>query len=352
MNHQAANGMRLIELRANETARSFVQVRQRMDRREFGRKLAAVGGMFGLATVGCADATALEIVDAHQHLWDRQKLRLDWIAAKSPLDRNFLHAEYQAATARLNVVQAVYMEVAVDGSQHDLEATTVIDWCRTKAGVTVAGVISGRPESDDFGPYIRKYRNSPYIKGVRRLLQGADTPAGHAVQGTFIRNVQLLGELGMSFDICLPSSRLPEAIRLADACPGTTLILDHCGCPDIGSGDLRQWTRDLRDLAKRGHVACKVSGIVTACGKRGWSQEVLAPVVQTVLDAFGPDRVLFASDWPVCTLTASLREWVVCLQAIVAERSLAERKKLFAENARRIYRVPSPTIARAGGNGG
>lgn len=281
----------------------------------------------------------LDIVDTHQHLWDLKRFRLPWIEKGSILDRDFMHAEYAKATAGLNVVQAVYMEVDVDPSQQTAEADAVIEWCKSRDGVTVAGVISGRPERDDFKDYITKFRDGKYVKGIRRLLQHVDTPAGHAASANFVRGVRLLGELGMSFDICIPASRLDDAVKLIDDCPGTNFILDHCGCANVAEKDQSHWRRNIDAIAKRKNVDCKVSGIVTSTPRERLDAEGLAPTVNHVLDAFGPDRVIFAGDWPVCTLAASLAQWVGWLKDIVANRSEADRRKLFADNARRVYRL-------------
>jgi predicted TIM-barrel fold metal-dependent hydrolase len=132
---------------------------------------------------------------------------------------------------------------------------------------------------------------------------------------------------------------LPDAGKLVDACPDTRFVLDHCGNADVTSKDRTAWKRDIADLAKRKQIICKVSGfIVTAKGIK-WTPEDLAPIVNHVLDSFGPDRVMFAGDWPVCTQAATLAQWIEALRTIVHDRKEEEQKKLFHDNAEKFYRL-------------
>jgi predicted TIM-barrel fold metal-dependent hydrolase len=206
----------------------------------------------------------------------------------------------------------------------------------------VAGVVSGRPAAEKFRAYAEQFKGSRYIKGVRQVLHGAGTPLGYSLEPGFIRGIQLLGELGLRFDLCMRPMELTDAGKLIDACPHTQFILDHCGNPQVHGPDGKppdrtQWQRDLSALAKRSNLLCKVSGIVNTARKGAWSAADLAPIVNHVLDAFGPGRVLFASDWPVCTTVATLAEWVAALKEVVRERAEEHQRKLFHDNAVRAY---------------
>jgi predicted TIM-barrel fold metal-dependent hydrolase len=202
-----------------------------------------------------------------------------------------------------------------------------------------AAVISGRPASDGFGDYVRRYRDSAYIKGVRQVLHTDDTPAGYCLDPKFVRGVRLLGELGMSFDLCMRPAELADGVQLIDACPETRFVLDHCGNARVPDKDRSQWRRDLAAVVRRKHAICKVSGIVASAKPGAWTADDLAPIVRHVLAEFGPDRVVFGGDWPVCTLAASFKEWVEALKAIVHERPVEEQRKLFHDNAVRFYRL-------------
>jgi predicted TIM-barrel fold metal-dependent hydrolase len=153
----------------------------------------------------------------------------------------------------------------------------------------------------------------------------------------FIRSVRLLGERGMSFDLCMRSGELLDGAKLIDACPDTRFILDHCGNANVQVKERAQWQRDMAAVAKRKQVMCKVSGIVASAKPGAWTADDLAPIINHTLEVFGPDRVMFGGDWPVCTLAATYRQWVEALKSIVRSRSEPEQRKLLHDNAVRFY---------------
>jgi L-fuconolactonase len=310
-----------------------------LDRRTFLAASAALAAPLAHAAEG--RGPVIPIVDTHQHLWDLKKFRLNWIKKGSVLDRSYVSSDYADAVKGLNVIQAVYMEVDVDPSQQVAEAEHLIALCKKGGTPTRAAVISGRPISDSFAKYVRQFKDSPHIKGVRQVLHGPDTKAGYCLQKSFVRGVRLLGEMGMSFDLCMRPGELPDATKLIDECPDTRFILDHCGNADLKNHE--QWKKDIADLAKRKNVVGKVSGIVASATPGKWTADDLAPVIKHTLAVFGPDRVMFGGDWPVCLLAATYAGWVKALKEIVADRKLAEQRKLFADNAIKFYGLtPAP----------
>jgi L-fuconolactonase len=281
----------------------------------------------------------LPIVDTHQHLWDLTIFRLPWLKDNPKLARSFVMRDYLEATAGLNVVKSIYMEVDVEPSQQPAEADHVLEICRRGDTPMAAAVISGRPASEGFRDYLARYKGSPYLKGVRQVLHGAETPPGTCLGEDFVRGIRLLGELGLSFDLCMRSAELRDAATLIDACPDTRFILDHCGNASVRARDLSGWRADIAALARRTNVVCKVSGIVASAAPGPWTADDLAPIVNHVLDTFGPDRVMFGGDWPVCTMAATYRQWVEALKAIVRDRSEPDQRKLFHDNAVAFYRL-------------
>lgn len=295
----------------------------------------------------------IPIIDTHQHLWDLSKFKLPWVDGSPAINRSYLQSDYAEATAGLQVVKAVYMEVDVDPSQQVAEALYIIDQCKRPDTPTAGAVISGRPASADFAAYIGQFKGNPYIKGVRQVLHVPETPAGYCLQPTFVKNIQLLGDMGLSFDLCLRPSELRDAVKLVDQCPDTRFIVDHCGNADPNiiadasdqlhdpanpfSHSRRQWLDDMQALANRPNVICKISGIIARVIPGQWSAATLAPTVNHCLDLFGPNRVVFGGDWPVCTLGASYREWVTALREIIADRSETDQRKLLHDNAERFY---------------
>ncbi|HLJ94879.1 MAG TPA: amidohydrolase family protein [Gemmataceae bacterium] len=279
----------------------------------------------------------IPIVDTHQHLWDLTRFRLPWNKAGSPLARNFLMVDYLNATAGLNIIKAIYMEVDVEPEQQTAEAQYILDICQRGKGPTVAAVISGRPASDGFRKYLDQFKGNRYIRGVRQVLHNPEVPAGYCLNADFIKGIRLLGERGMSFDICVRPGELTDAAKLVAACPDTRFILDHCGNANVQATDHAQWKRDMATVASHKNVVGKVSGIVVSAKRGAWTEADLAPLVNHTLDVFGPDRVMFGGDWPVCTMTATYKQWVEALKNIVHHRTEQEQRKLFHDNAMQFY---------------
>jgi L-fuconolactonase len=280
----------------------------------------------------------LPVVDTHQHLWDLSKFRLPWLEEGYPLTKSYVMEDYLRETAGLNVVKTIYMEVDVVPEQHVAEAEYVMDLCERDDNPMVGAVIGGRPASAEFGAYLDRFRDRPSIKGVRQVLHGG-TPRGYCLTPEFVAGVRLLGERGLRFDICLPPEELADGAKLAALCPETAFVLDHCGNAPVYTDDRSQWARDIAEVAKQGNVVCKISGVIAQAKPGEWKPDDLAPIVTHCAEVFGPDRVIFASDWPVCTLAATFQEWLEALQTIVADWPEADRRKLFAENAVRFYQL-------------
>lgn len=313
-----------------------------MNRREF---LATSAAAAGAALTRAEDRAVFPVVDTHQHLWDLGKFRLPWLADNPSLKRDYLMKDYLAATADLGkvgdlpakVTKTVYMEVDVDPEQQTAEADYVIDICKRGDTPMKAAVISGRPASDGFKAYISRYKDSPYIKGVRQVLHGKGTPAGYCLDKQFMKGVQLLGELGMSFDICIRPGELEDAAKLIRDCPDTRFILDHCGNANVQEKDRSKWKEGLFKVAVRSNVVCKVSGIVASAAPGKWKPDDLAPIVNHVRESFGYGRVMFGGDWPVCTLAATYKQWFEALATIVRSWPAEEQRKLFCDNAVKFY---------------
>lgn len=291
-----------------------------------------------------AQRQPMPIVDTHQHLWDLSKLRLPWLKSAEELNRSYLMQDYLQAAKGLGVAKTVYMEVDVAVDQQRAEAEYVIDLCRRRDNPMVAAVIGGRPAADNFRAYITRFKDSPYVKGVRHILHGPQLCRDRK----FVEGVRLLGRLGMSFDLCMPPNHLAAGAELVGQCPDTRFILDHCGNADpkafrTGAGqaggghDPDQWRRDIGRLARRKNIVCKISGIVAEADKATWTAADLAPIINHCIEAFGPNRVMFASDWPVCTTVATLAQWVGALKEVIRRQSKIQQRKLLHDNAVRFY---------------
>jgi predicted TIM-barrel fold metal-dependent hydrolase len=198
-------------------------------------------------------------------------------------------------------------------------------------------VACARPENKDFPAHLKKIAGHPRLKGIRRILH---TEPDHLAQGaTFIENVASLADYGLSFDICVLARQLPIAIHLVSHCPQITFILDHCGVPQVKEKILDPWRSHIAELATFQNVFCKISGLVAYSDRQTWTAEDLRPYVEHVIACFGWDRVMFGSDWPVCTLAATFQQWLDALRFLTQDAGAANQQKLFHDNAVRVYRL-------------
>jgi predicted TIM-barrel fold metal-dependent hydrolase len=279
----------------------------------------------------------MQIVDTHQHLWDLDLFRYSWLSSFPVLNRSFRMENYVDAANGLNVVKSVHLEADVDEPYMLDEARHLLALADHTDNPLEGVVAGGRPESTGFKAYLDKIIGHPKLKGIRRVLHTQPDEVGKGK--LFIENVAALSNYGLSFDICVAARQLPIAIDLVSHCPGVTFILDHCGVPQVKERVLDPWRMDIAKIARFPNVVCKVSGLVAYADPKQWTREDLRPYVDHVLTCFGWDRVMFGSDWPVCTLSASYRQWVEALQSLTRSAGETNQKKLFHNNAVRVYRL-------------
>lgn len=281
----------------------------------------------------------MQIVDTHQHLWDLDQLPYSWTVNQPKLSRSFRMSDYLEATAGIEIVKSVHVEADVDEAFIPDETRYILKLSERDDNPLSGVVAAARPEYDNFREYIQTFAKHPTLKGIRRLLQSV--PDELSTTTTFSENIRSLEEFGLSFDICIRDHQLPLAIRLVKECPNVSFILDHCGNPDIKNRNYDLWRERILELADLPNVVSKVSGIIVNTDLENWSVEDLRPAVEHIIVSFGWDRVMFGSDWPVCTLAASYRQWFDALNFLVKDASEEHRRKLFKENAERVYRLNS-----------
>lgn len=278
----------------------------------------------------------VHLIDTHQHLLYRDRLRYAWSESLPALaGQDFTVADYQQLTAGHDIAASIFMEV--DAGDYRDETRFIAELAADPAN-RLAGIISScRPEIDEgFDAWLEECSNLPVV-GYRRILH--EVPDDVSRSETFRKNVRKMGRAGKVFDMVYRADQLAIARELATACDGMSLVLDHCGVPDIAGGEMDGWKKAVTDLAALPHVNAKLSGVLAYCTPGTASLETIRPYVDHVIDSFGPDRLVWGSDWPVVNLTSALPDWIVIFRQLIAGFSPDEQAAICNGNAQRIYGV-------------
>ncbi|NGO62048.1 amidohydrolase family protein [Rhizobium daejeonense] len=276
------------------------------------------------------------IVDTHLHLIYRGQLSYPWLAGVPPLDADFTYDTYLHEARRLGISATLHMEV--DVAEGDIEAeTAMIERLAATDGSQLAGAIAAcRPESADFPAYLERVLGNRFVRGFRRVLHVM--PDDFSEGALFRENIRRLSGTGLVFDICVLPHQLEKAAALADLAPDVSFVLDHCGIPDIKSGGFDVWKGPMAEIARRPNVTVKLSGL-PAYGAENWTLEDLKPYFTHVAENFGFDRMVWGSDWPVCTLGGGLSTWVGATHALLSGVSLEEKARVLSRNALKLWSI-------------
>jgi L-fuconolactonase len=283
--------------------------------------------------------------DAHHHLWELARRPQPWLDGPEmdAIRRDFTLADLAPQAKAAGIGRTVLVQVlpslaetaeflALAGEQ-DLVAG-VVGW----ADLTCAAVAETLAA-------LRSGPGGANLAGIRHLVQGEPDP-GWLARPDVRRGLRAVADAGLVYDLLTLPRQLPAAIEAARALPGLTFVLDHLSKPPIASGALQPWATLVRELAALPNVSCKLSGMVTEAGRPGWTVAGLRPYAEVILDAFGPSRVMFGSDWPVCLLAASYAEVVSAAQELAAGLDQDEQADVFGGTAARVYRLPEARSRR------
>jgi predicted TIM-barrel fold metal-dependent hydrolase len=279
----------------------------------------------------------LVIIDTHLHVIDQSALRYPWLSGAPALNRDFRYEEYAQEARRVGIANTLHMEV--DVASEDIEAETAyVGKLSREPGTLIVGAISAcRPEDGGFAAFLDRQKANSLVKGLRRVLHVV--PDDLSEGALFRENLKRIAGSGMTFDLCVLPRQMPQAIALVDLAPDVQFILDHCGVPDVKGDAQHPWREQMTEMAKRPNVVGKISGVVAYADPASWTVETLQPYVEHTIGAFGWDRVVWGSDWPVCTLGGGLSTWVAATHALTAGASGDEKAKLLSGNAKRIWRL-------------
>ena len=280
----------------------------------------------------------LSLLDTHQHLLYRNEASYSWTNDIPPLaENNFTLDDYKNLTKDLGVAGTLFMEAGADDDDYQKE-TRFVQTLADNSENNMIGLISSiRPEEDKgFDLWLNETIEMGVI-GYRRILH--IMPNELSQTKTFRNNVRKIGDAGKTFDLCFLPSQLRVAKELAQECDNTSLILNHCGVPTIANNELDPWRQDMENLSKIPNVTCKLSGLMAYCAPGTSSYETIEPYVDHVLKCFGPNRMVWGSDWPVVNLGKGLPEWIAVTRKILDKLSPNEAEAIANGTAQKIYKV-------------
>ncbi|WP_439681141.1 amidohydrolase family protein [Embleya sp. MST-111070] len=275
-------------------------------------------------------------IDSHQHVWDLSARAQDWITgpALAPLHRDFTLDDLRPQAAAAGVDATILVQtICVPEETPEFLALAAGD--PLPAGV-VGWTDLTSPAVSEVLAELRALPGGEHLVGIRHQVQGEADP-NWLLRPEVDRGLAAVGAAGLAYDLVLRPEQLPAAIEAARARPELTFVLDHLGKPPIRSRRPGTWAAELRALARLPNTVAKLSGLVTEADRHAWTLTDLRPAVSVALDAFGPQRLMFGSDWPVCTLAAGYEQVVGTTRELLADLSAHERDEVFGGTATRVY---------------
>lgn len=277
------------------------------------------------------------LIDAHQHFWQRGRFDDGWMDAPGMevLCQDHLPGHLEPALDAAGITATVAVQ-----TQHDIEETRwLLEVAREHP--RVAGVVGWVDlAADTCADQLRELQAHPELVGIRHVTQ--DEPDDDFImRPDVLRGLRLLADRGVPFDLLVYARQLRNAAPLAEALPELRIVVDHLGKPDVAGQGFAAWRDSFRAAARRPNVYCKLSGLVTEADWRTWTPADLRPYVQEALDAFGPRRCMFGSDWPVCRLAAEYAEVVGAMRAALGELSADDEERIFGGTAVEFYGLGS-----------
>jgi L-fuconolactonase len=272
------------------------------------------------------------IIDSHQHFWRYEAVRHAWITdAMALLKRDFMTEELEHEYD----VHGVDGSIAVQVDQSETETLFLLDLAeRSKR---IAGVVGWTDLcSPSLEERLRFFSGFKKLCGFRHIAQ-AEPDDRFLVRSDFMRGISRLREFGFTYDILVYPKQLPAAIELVSGFPEQRFVVDHMAKPEIRTGERAAWSGHIRAIGQNANVFCKVSGLVTEADWVCWKAEDFYPYLDVVFEAFGPERLMFGSDWPVCLLAASYGQVKQVVETYVNTYCSSRKERIFGGNAERFY---------------
>ncbi|MFJ8885790.1 amidohydrolase family protein [Streptomyces sp. NPDC102402] len=278
----------------------------------------------------------MTVVDSHHHVWDLSVRDQDWITGEelAPIRRTFTLADLEPE-ARAAGVAATVLVQTVTVAEETPELLALADGSTLVAGV-VGWTDLTAPDVADTLAALRALPGGGRLVGIRHQVQSEPDPEW-LLRPDVLRGLRAVAAEGLVYDLIVRPHQLPAAARAAALLPGLTFVLDHAGKPPVALGTTQPWADGLRALAAHPNTVCKLSGLVTEADPRSWTVEHLRPYADTAIEAFGPDRLMYGSDWPVCRLAAPYADVLDAARELTGRLGEEGRQAVLAGTARRVY---------------
>ncbi len=273
------------------------------------------------------------IIDAHQHFWTYDPVRHDWINEEMKMIRRDFQPVDLVKVYSANHIDAC---IAVQAEQSEEETATLLR--HAAAYPFIAGVVGWVDlRQDSLEERLSYYSGFPRLKGFRHVLQNEEP--SFLLDRDFLQGIGKLKKYGYTYDILIYPHHLPAAIEMTAQFPTQPFVIDHIAKPLIKNKEIGDWKRQLKQLAGHENMFCKISGMVTEADWKNWKEEDLWPYLDAVVEIFGPDRLMFGSDWPVCLVASSYERWLKLVKDYFSRFSNQEQEKVFAKNASSFYKL-------------
>jgi L-fuconolactonase len=279
------------------------------------------------------------VFDTHFHIYDTAQLDLPWLKDVPQLKQAYSLADYQQACTDIDIKQLTYVEVDVAKDDNLTREASWITELATQDNLIRSVVLGADLLQDNFVETFTPWLEKQPVVGVRHGGMGF-TSGEVYLSSAFVNNCQQLGKMGLLCETLARVTHMAQVRQLIEQCPNTQFVIDHCGSlspAETNPAVIEHWQTELQLTAQLPNVSCKISGLLQSLPNAQWQAKDLAPIVNFCLDTFGEDRVVFASNWPVCNLSGSLQRWYHALCEIVATRPGSLKEKLFYQNAMRLY---------------
>ena len=278
----------------------------------------------------------MQIIDTHQHFWHYDPVRDDWITEEmSVLKRDYLPSDLAPELKRQHISGCI--SVQADQSEKETEFLLA----QAAAHDFIKGVVGWTDlRSPDIERRLSAYTDRDYICGFRHIVQG-EADHNFLLREAFCRGIKALGAFGFTYDILVYPHQLPAVLEFVRRFPDQAFVIDHLAKPYIRDGFIDGWAVLIREIGRSENVYCKLSGMVTEADWKNWAYEDFVPYLDVVMEAFGPRRVMYGSDWPVCRVAATYDEMFGVIRRYAGQFSAEDQEALYSGNAMYFYGIQS-----------